>query len=306
VRYTWRVDLLLRAITDDDSLRVLAAVTTDLVAEACRRHELLGVEAIALGRALTAGCLLTTLSKSPHERLRVDLRSEGPLGGVLIDASGDGGVRGCLRRSLGDNTLRDRLELASGRLPLSPFMGRRGALTVTRDLGPESRYQGTVELTTGEVDADLEHYLNVSEQLPSLLHCDVVLDGRRRVLRAGGVLFQTFPGGDRAALAEIRRTLDDDSFAALLLQPREPADLARFALGGAQFREMGESPLRFRCKCGPDTARGVLSTLGAEDLDALAEERESTEVRCSYCGARYVVGRAALRALAAELRSMRS
>lgn len=300
------MDLLLRAITADDSLRVLAAVTTDLVVEASRRHGLRGVEAIALGRALTAGCLLTTLTKSPGERLRVDIRSDGPIGGLLLDAYGDGAVRGCLRRAMPGNTLRDRLELASGRLPISPFMGRRGGLTVTRDLGSESRYQGTVELVAGEVDLDLEHYLNVSEQLPSLLHCDVVLDGQRGVLRAGGLLCQTFPDGDRAALAEIRRTVDDDSFAALLLQPREPQELARFALGGADIREVGETPLRFRCTCGPSTARGVLSTLGAEDLDALADEQEFTEVRCSYCGTCYTLDRAALHAIAAEIRSQRS
>lgn len=300
------MDQLLRAITADASLRVLAAVTTDLVVEACRRHELRGIEAIALGRALTAGCLLTTLTKSLDERMRVDMRSDGPLGGLLIDARGDGGVRGCLRRGLGEHPLRDRVEGDRGRLPLAPFVGRHGALTVTRDLGLENRYQGTVEVATGEVDADLEHYLNASEQIPSLLHCDVVLDAGRGVLRAGGVLCQTFPGGDPDVLTPIRETLADDGLATLLLQPRAPHEIAGFVLGGDAFQDMGSQPLTFRCKCDLSVARGVLATLGAEDIEALATEREETEVRCSFCGQRYILRPPDLRALAAELRSRRS
>lgn len=299
------MDQLLRAITADATLRLLAAVTTDLVVEACRRHELRGVEAVALGRALTAGCLLTTLTKSAHERLRVELRSDGPLGGLLVDARGDGSVRGCLLRSLGEHPLRDILEPKAGRLPLSPFFGRRGTLTVTRDLGLENRYQGTVDLAVGEVDRDLEHYLNASEQIPSLLRCEVVLDADRGVARAAGLLCQTFPGGDREQLDAIRGTLDD-GLPTLLLQPRAPHELVSFALGGAGFAEMERSSLAFRCGCGPEVARSVASTLGADDLDALADEQDQTEVRCSYCGERYFLRPDDLRALAAELRRQRS
>lgn len=300
------MDLLLRAITADASLRVLTAVTTDLVVEACRRHELRGVEAVALGRALTAGCLLTTLTKSTGERMRVDLRTDGLLGGLLLDARGDGSVRGCLRRSLGSHPLRALVESVRGRLPLAPLMGKHGALTVTRDLGLETTYQGHVDAVAGEVDADLEHYLNTSEQIPSLLQCDVVLDGLGGVLQAAGILCQTFPGGDPEVLAPIRGALADDGLATLLLQPRTPHEIAGFALGAVELEEMGTQPLVFRCQCDPSVARGVVATLGAEDIEALATEREETEVRCSFCGARYVLRPPDLRALAAELRSTRS
>lgn len=300
------VDQLLRATNADNSLRVLAAITTDLVGEACRRHGVRGVEAVALGRALTAGCLLTTLTKHTEERMRLDLRTDGPLGGLLVDARGDGTVRGCLRRELGDHPLRALVETRSGRLPLTPFLGRRGSVTVTRDLGLEQRYQGTVELRAGEVDVDLEHYLNISEQLPSVLRCEVLLDAQCGVLRAAGVLCQTFPGADREALEEIRRIVDDEGLSALLMQPRSPQELVGFVLGGAPHTDMSTSPIAFRCGCGPAVAREVVSTLGPDDIDALAGEQELTEVRCSYCGERYELTSADLRELAAELRSQRS
>ncbi|WAS93830.1 Hsp33 family molecular chaperone HslO [Nannocystis punicea] len=322
------MDVLLRAIAaapdsaspELPAMRALAAVTTALVQESCRRHRLHGLEAIALGRALTAGCLLTTLTKSPAERLRVDARSfsdlpgvagaDGEPGGFLLDAHGDGTVRGCLRRGFGDSPLRATLEHASGRLPLSPFLGRRGALTVTRDFdlssGTDSRYQGTVELVAGEVDLDLEHYLNASEQVPSLLRCEVLLDAGGGVLRAAGLLCQTLPGGEGELLAPLRERLAGEALASLLLLPREPADLLRFALGGGPFEAVGETPLAFRCNCGPSVARDIVAMLGADDVDALAGERDVTEVRCSYCGEGYPLTAADLRELAAELRLRRS
>ncbi len=300
------MDLLLRAITADASLRVVAAVTTDLVVEACRRHELRGVEAVVLGRALTAGCLLTTLTKSSGERLRVDLRTDGLLGGLLLDARGDGSVRGCLRRALGDHPVRRLVEAESGRHTLSPLLGSHGALTVTRDLGLENTYQGTVDVVAGEVDLDLEHYLNASEQIPSLLRCDVVLDGLGGVERAAGVLCQTFPGGDPEVFEPIRAALAGDALSAWLLAPRTPHEVAGFALGDVELEEMGTQPLEFRCQCDASVARGVVSTLGAEDIEALALERDETEVRCAFCGERYILRPPDLRALAAELRRHRS
>ncbi|MDC0718494.1 Hsp33 family molecular chaperone HslO [Nannocystis bainbridge] len=322
------MDVLLRAIAaapdsaspEQAAMRALAAVTTDLVQESCRRHGIRGLEAIALGRALTAGCLLTTLTKSPVERLRVDARSvldsrgpgggEGEAGGFLLDAHGDGTVRGCLRRGFGDTPLRATLERASGRLPLSPFLGRRGVLTVTRDFdmsaGTDSRYQGTVELVAGEVDVDLEHYLNASEQVPSLLRCEVLLDANGDVLRAGGLLVQTLPGSDGEVLAPLRQRVGGEALASLLMLPREPADLLRLALADGPFEVVGETPLAFRCNCGPAVARDIVAMLGADDVEALAGEREITEVRCSYCGERYHVTAAELRELAAELRLKRS
>jgi len=299
------VDQLQRAIKTDFSLRVIAAVTTGLVAEASARHGLRGVEVVALGRALTAACLLTTLTKHESERLRVEIRGSGPLRGLLIDARGDGSVRGCLQRHLGGEE-HTTLSAGTGRLAVAPALGTHGTLIVTRDVGLEQRYQGTVELMFGEVDRDLEHYLNTSEQLPSVLACEVVLDHQGNVARAAGLLCQTFPGGDTTELDALRATLAAGNLADLLRQDRSPADVIGFALAGEPFDDMGSSPLQFKCNCGPDRARSVVSTLGAEDIEALANEQQQTEVRCEYCGLVYVLTAEDLRALAADIRRERS
>lgn len=303
--YARPVDQLRRAIKSDFSLRVIAAVTTDLVGEASARHGLRGVEVVALGRALTAACLLTTLSKHASERLRLEIRSSGPLRGLLVDAHGDGSVRGCLQRHLSSDE-HERLSPPAGRVPVAAAIGHHGSLVVTRDLGLDQRYQGSVEVATGEVDQDIEHYLNASEQLPSVLACEVVLDHSGQVLRAAGLLCQTFPGGDTTELDDLRARLAAGNLADLLRHDRSCVDLIGFALAGEPHDDMGAAPLQFRCNCGPERARSVVSTLGAEDIEALADEQAQTEVRCEYCGVVYALTSDELRALAADIRRGRS
>lgn len=299
------MDQLHRAIKSDFHLRALAVSTTQLVRVACERHELSGAAAIVIGRTLTAACLLTSLTKDTRERVRINIKGRGPLGRVLADCRSNGDIRGCLMAADRDRTRPAPERSQTGRISIAKLTGR-GQVAITRDLGLEQPYQGSVELVSGEIDEDIEGYLTTSEQLPSALGAEVILDGHGNVARAGGILCQTFPGGDQTLLTNLRTSLRTGSLHDLLLQPRTTAELLGFGLGGADFDDMGATPLQFNCPCGPHTARNVLSTLGAEDLDKLAGEREQTEVCCQYCNASYALNSAQLRELATELRSVRS
>ena len=302
--YTGAVALLQRAISTDQRLRALAAVTTDLVREACERHGLVGAEAIVLGRALTAGCLLSTLTKNDDERVRIAFRGEGPLGRIVIDSRSSGEVRGYIQLDEGSKP-QPIPEIVAGRRRVGALVGD-GSLMITRDVGLAAPYQGVVKLTTGELDDDIEHYLSHSEQMPSALACEVILDARGGGLRAAGILCQTFPGAPPESVLELQTSLFNGSLADLLRQERSPAQLLGFALGGEPHQPLAATPLSFACACDPERARAILATLGADDLDELADEPGATEVRCSYCGTSYSLSASDLHALADSLRSDRS
>ena len=95
-------------------------------------------------------------------------------------------------------------------------------------------------------------------------------------------------------------------FGDLLDYERLLAQLVGFALGGEDFRRMLEYPVVFHCPCGPARALSVLSTLGASDLEALASEQETTEVRCNFCGNVTRLSAAEVRELATRLRASQS
>ena len=193
-------DHLIRAISEEANLRLVAAVTTELVAAAARRHGLSPSATLALGRTLTSGLLLATLTKG-DERVSVQLLGDGPLGSVTVDATAKGDVRGyVLHPEAGPVAVHGRGNVAA-------VLGRHGVVNVLRDLGLKELYQGQVALTTGEIDEDIEAYLRSSEQVPSALGCEVLLDASGQVVGAAGVLVQSLPGGDFESVREMQHAL---------------------------------------------------------------------------------------------------
>jgi len=302
------VDTLFRAISDDLSVRIIAATTTDLVREACARQSAHNTEAVVLTRAATCVALLATLAKEGKERVLLQLKGDGPIGSVVADAWGDGRVRACLERRLSPQTELARLQLGDDddRPVVSEAIGTEGYLVVTRDLGLEQQYQGSVDLQNGEIDTDVERYLNLSEQLPSAITCACRLDGNGTVLRSAGVMVQGFPGADPERVDQIRARFSDAALRDLIRVERDPAELVTWAMGGERFDPMGETRLVFHCPCDVERVLGVLTTLGAEDLRALADEQPTTEVGCHFCGKVYEIPADQIRALADGVSAQRS
>ncbi|MEL6325990.1 MAG: Hsp33 family molecular chaperone HslO, partial [Cyanobacteria bacterium J06626_23] len=134
-------DQLIRATAADGSIRVVGAITTELVEDARTRHSLSYVATAALGRATTAGLLLASSMKQAQARVNLRIKGSGPLGGILIDAGLNGTVRGYV-----DNPQVDIPLNLHGKLDVGGAIGKDGYLHVTRDLGYGQPYSSTVEL----------------------------------------------------------------------------------------------------------------------------------------------------------------
>src|SRR5207253_1106307 len=170
-------DRLARTLSADGTVRGLAAVTTELVEEARVRHGTLPTATAALGRALTAGLLLGGLSKA-DERVSLQWSGDGPLGSILVDATPGGDVRGFVTRP------RTHLPARAGKLDVGGAVGR-GLLCVMRQpLAGGASYRSVVPLVTGEIGADVAHYLGTSEQTPSAVGLGVFVEPDGRVAAA--------------------------------------------------------------------------------------------------------------------------
>lgn len=297
------MDSLVRAVTRDHAVRLVTVITTSLSREACRRLEAKGLEARVIARLCTTSCMLATIAKEGHERVMINVRAEGPLGRLVADAWGDGRARACLEQRLSPDDPSLTTSTSGVRPSIAHAVGTRGNLTVTRDIGLEQQYQGTVELISGEIDEDVEHYLNTSEQLPSVVRCATLLDGHGDVRRCAGIMAQILPGTDPSRLDDIRARLQEATLRDVLAQDRTAKQLATFANGGEPLKTHNSTPVRFYCPCDQDHARRVVSTLGPADLETLANEQPITNVRCHFCGHNYALGADVLRKIATELRS---
>lgn len=300
------MDSVVRAVTQDHAVRLVAVVTTALAREACRRLEAKELEARVLARLCTTGCMLATIAKEGHERVMINVRADGPLGRLIADAWGDGRARACLEQRLPEDGVTHTIDEEGVRPSIAHAVGTSGSLTVTRDLGLDQQYQGTVEIVSGEIDEDIESYLNTSEQLPSVVRCATLLDGHGDVRRSAGIMAQILPGTDPSRLDEIRARLQEATLRDVLAQDRTANELAIFANGGEALKTHSSDPIRFYCPCDEEHARRVVSTLGAGDLETLADEQPVTDVRCHFCGHNYPLEADVLRKIADELRAKTS
>jgi molecular chaperone Hsp33 len=86
-------DYLVKAIAHNKQVRAYAAITTETIEEARRRHDMLAVSSVVLGRSMTAGVILGAMLKG-EEKLTIKMNGGGPIGTILVEANAKGEVRG--------------------------------------------------------------------------------------------------------------------------------------------------------------------------------------------------------------------
>ena len=278
-------DVLVRAVSEDGSVSLMALTATQLVREAVAIRPTSTTAAGALGRALM-GALLMAASKKSGETIQIQLRGKGPLGTVTAIADAQLQARGTLTHR--EATVRPRED---GRPDVSQGVGR-GVLGVVRH-HPSWRepYSGFVPMTLRDIAKDLTRYLMESEQAPSALGLSVEQDGDGRVLGAAGFLVQALPGADDATLAELEANVKALPRAAqLVAEGSADADslLERIAGDVATGAHSHATP-SFHCPCDRARAARAVRLLSPEELRELIASGRSQEVECQFCAEAYQI-----------------
>lgn len=287
-------DHLIQATAAEATIRALAAVTTDLVEEACRRHGTLPTASAALGRSLTGALLLGRTFKD-LERLTLQFRCDGPLGGITAEASAHGTVRGYVRNPGADLPVNAR-----GKLDVKGVVGG-GTLHVIREAGYEiglarEPYYGSVPIVSGEIAEDVAYYLAASEQINSAVSLGVFVEPEQgRVVAAGGFLIQVMPGAEPGTVAAIEESAARAPHTTEMIRGGADAEgMLRTALGAVPFEVLGHSPVEFRCTCSRERAIHIVSCLGREEVEDMLEKDRGAELTCHFCSAVYLLDEAAL------------
>jgi molecular chaperone Hsp33 len=289
------MDKLIHGIAADATVRVMAAITTETVREAVRRHDTSPTASVALGRVLT-GTLLLGSSLKDFDRLTVKIESKGSVEGIVAETTGNGKVRGYIK-----NPLADLPQNADGSFDVAGIVGK-GMFIVTRESGFEiglhrEPYIGSVPIETGEIAEDFAHYLMKSEQIPSAVLLGVLLQPEAPfVTCAGGVMIQMLPSADPNVAVMIEDTiLHAPSLTSAIKDGATPEDLLKMTLGMIDYEILGEKGVKFECNCSMERAVQLIASLGHAEVRSMLEEDNGATMNCGFCSNVYTLSENDLR-----------
>ncbi len=281
------MDTLLHATAAGGDIRVLAAITNEITAEAIKRHETSPTVSAALGRMLT-GTLLLGATQKEFDRLTVKIESDGPVGGITCEATNSGTVRGYVK-----NPVAELPANADGKFDVGGIVGK-GTFYVIRESGfdiglrPEP-YVGSVPVVSGEIAEDFAYYLAKSEQVPSAVMLGVRLKSSEPFVAAsGGVMVQMMPGANPHIITMVEDTIADAPHLTSVIENSGTAeDLIRLALGEIPYEILEVRDVSFKCTCSQERAIGMLEALGRDEIVSMIAENNGAKMNCGFCNAVY-------------------
>ncbi|MDO5057070.1 MAG: Hsp33 family molecular chaperone HslO [Lautropia sp.] len=242
---------------------------------------------------LTASALLLASSLKFDGSLLLQIQGTGPARLFVAECQADGRFRATVKLQDGAAIPHD----ASFNDLVNPDGKGRFAVTLLPARAPDGQgngldnpYQGIIPFEGDTVAEVLEHYMSMSEQLPTRMWLAASEQA------AFGLLLQVMPGtrpdaadpleggdGEAALLWEQLQALTDTLTREEMLN-LAPEDVLRrlFWETGIEAYDL-RKPV-FSCSCSRDKVAGMLKMLGREEVgNILAEQAGAIQVNCEFC-----------------------
>ena len=246
-----------------DAEQKVAVTIVDVTsaAQALARGHLSGPTAARfLTESLAAVALLGSETSTPEEVVSLQMKCDGPLGGLNVECTAAGTLRGYTEKKL--------LEDFDGvSTPTAKQVIGKAQWQVTRSVPGKILSQG--------IAASLDGYLAGSLQRKAILFTEAAVTDEVEVRTARGILIEELP--DAASTGVLSATFDSLAVASRKL-------LERLGLKRAELRRT--TPLAFACRCSPERATAMLAALGEAERQALPP---TVDITCHMCGKIYTV-----------------
>ena len=278
---------IVRIMTTDGFVMASAITGTDIVARAQEIHHTSPTATAALGRSLLACSMMGNQLKGADNSLTLQIRGDGPLGGITCVSDSEGNVRGYV-----NNPAADVPRKQEGKLDVGGAVGS-GSLTVIKDLGLKDPYVGSIALVSGEIAEDVTAYFAESEQIPNACALGVLVrKDSGEVITAGGYLIQILPGAGEDVIEKVERGIRKVGYVTGRLSEGESAlDLVREVLGEFEIEVLETCPVEYRCYCTRDRVVKALVSMGSAEMRSLIDEQGSAELTCQFCDEVYKFSR---------------
>lgn len=274
---------VVRCITKEGAVIMMAADTTDIVARAERIHQTSAVTTAALGRLLTACSLMGQSLKGENDSITLQVKGGGPAGTVLAVSDSHGNVRGYVDHPVVELPLNEK-----GKLDVGGAVGNAGNLYVMKDLGLKEPYIGQVPLVSGEIAEDITSYYAVSEQIPTVCALGVLVNPDLSCKAAGGFIIQLLPFASEEDITFVENAVKDlESVSSMIVKGMTPEEICRHVLKGREVDVLDESECAYRCNCSRERIERALISTGKKTLQELANDGRTEEINCQFCDKKY-------------------
>jgi molecular chaperone Hsp33 len=276
-------DYLVRGMTMDGFVKVVAIRSTNMVSRAAQIHGTTPNATAALGRALTAASMMGNMQKVENGSMTLQIRGGGPIGTITCVSDPEGNVRGCVT-----NAKVPFVEKYQGKLDVGATVGVDGYLTVIRDLQMKDPYVGSTPLVSGEIGDDVTAYFAQSEQTPTACALGVLIDRDYSVKVAGGYLVQLLPGAPDEVIDKLEQGIQRAGAVTTMLEAGlTPEDILGQVCGDLGVVFMETTEIGYKCYCSRHRVTSALISLGRQELTEIMEEGKDFPVECQFCDTVY-------------------
>lgn len=226
------------------------------------------------------------------------IKTDGTLQNITASASASLNVRACMDcRKEGENGGEESGKAAKN------FCGSGGSLQVVKSDSYSLRpFVGACALKCGKnqsaeefFEENFEEYFTVSEQIPTRFKLaigdkigDIICKNGEE---SGGEYFcaalQSLPGAESSWQETAKEKLS--AFIKEYEKTKEAKLAAQKIFGGISCEE--NRALQYKCNCSKEYLKGVLSSLGKNELESILEEQGAVKIHCRYCNKDYAFTR---------------
>jgi molecular chaperone Hsp33 len=224
-----------------------------------------------LGEALTAAVLLSATIKH-NGSLILQIRGDGPIHLLVVQATPEGSVRGLAHWSREPDTISLPALFGSGHIAITLEAQKSG-----------ERYQSLIPIEGDSLTEALEAYFTRSEQLPT--HLKLVSDDTS----AAGILLQRLPHANASDEDWNRTSLLLETVTDKELTHLEPEDILYRLFHEEEPRLFDPQDIRFYCGCNRERVETMLRSLGQTEATSILEEQGKIEIICEFCNAHYTL-----------------
>jgi molecular chaperone Hsp33 len=226
-----------------------------------------------LGELLSATCLLTATLKFEGD-ITVQLQGDGPLSYMSVNGNHQQQLRGIakLRQPTTDTTFKSLVGKGTMIITIRPKVGEA--------------YQGVVSLEQDSLAGCLEHYFEVSEQIPTKIWLFSDSDQHR----CAGTLVQLLPDGDGGIDNKAKHETDFEHLCQLTntLKAEEVftlnAEAILYRLYHQEQVNLFEPQLvTYLCGCSAEKCLTAISQVPSSEIKTILAEQGKVSMTCDYC-----------------------